>query len=160
MTSQGRIVRTAGLFVSIVLTAATPAFSGVKPKELPFQYVGGTESIKGGCKGKLEMGDNDFTFFCAKGIVHVPYASIRVMQFRPDVSRDIRKMKLPWKVHPPSGHGSKNRYFAVVFGDETAQHVMVLEVEPDSMRPYLAEIDLRAGKRVEVMSHEDYDSYR
>jgi hypothetical protein len=160
MTSQGKILRTAGLFTPLVLLAASLAFSGVKPKELPFQYVGGTESIKSGCKGKLEMGDNDFTFSCAKGMIHVPYAAIQTMQFRPDVSKDIRKMKLAWKVHPPSGHGSKNRYFAVVFGDETAEHVMVLEVEPDSMRPYLAEIDLRTGKRVDVMSHEDYDSYQ
>jgi hypothetical protein len=33
---------------------------------------------------------------------------------------------------------------------------MVLEVRPVAMRPYLAEIDLKAGKRVEVEGYEEY----
>jgi len=34
--------------------------------------------------------------------------------------------------------------------------VVVLRVDPLSMRPYLAEIELKSGKRVEVMPYEDY----
>jgi hypothetical protein len=33
---------------------------------------------------------------------------------------------------------------------------MVLRVDALSMRPYLAEIELKSGKRVEVMPYEDY----
>jgi len=33
---------------------------------------------------------------------------------------------------------------------------VVLKVDPLSMRPYLAEIEMKSGKRVEVMPYEDY----
>jgi hypothetical protein len=33
---------------------------------------------------------------------------------------------------------------------------VVLKVAPRRMRPYLAEIELKSGKRVEVMGYEEY----
>jgi len=39
---------------------------------------------------------------------------------------------------------------------DNAHHVLVLRVRPGVMRPYLAEIDLKAHRRVEVENLEDY----
>lgn len=130
------------------------AFAREKPKAPQFKYVGGTESLPEGCKGILELGSNALTFRCSAGSITVRYSSIRVMQYRPDVRREIRKMKLKWQVKPPYGGGGQNRYFAVVYGEQGTAHAMILEVLPEAMRPYLAEIDLKAGKRVQVKTEE------
>lgn len=79
------------------------------------------------------------------------------MQYRPDISRQVRKMKLKWKVKPYASGGKHNRYFTVVFTSAERSHIMVLEVGPDEMRPYLAEIDLKSGQRVQVWELEIYD---
>ncbi len=122
-----------------------------------FKYTGGTESVHENCEGNLELSSTTLTFECESGSVAVPYSSISLMQYRPDVSRQVWKMKLKWKLKPPNGGGKQNRYFAVVYKDEDQPHALVLEVRPRVMRPYLAEIDLKTGKRVEVKSFEDYD---
>src|SRR5487761_1050950 len=97
------------------------------------------------------------TFQCPEGSITALYRSIQLMQYRPDVSRQVWKMKLKWKVKPHDFGGKHNRYFTVVFTRAGRTHVMVLEVDPDEMRPYLAEIDLKAGKRVQVWELEVYD---
>lgn len=70
-------------------------------------------------------------------------------------------MKIKWQVRPPSAMpllgSKKNRYFVIVYGAHGAPAGLVLEVPPLTMRPYLAEIDLKAGKRVEVKEYEEYD---
>ena len=86
----------------------------------------------------------------------MPFSTISLMQFRPDVSPRVRKLKLKWTTYPtPLIAGKQNRYFTVVCKKQGATHVMVLRVDPLSMRPYLAEIELKSGKRVEVMPYED-----
>ena len=85
------------------------------------------------------------------------------MQYRPDISRKVRRSKVQWKVMPPYGGGARNRYFAVIFDEDDAKrpkHAIVLAVSPLAMRPYLAEIDLKSGKRVEVKGYEEYESFR
>jgi len=128
-----------------------------KPKEPQFSYVAGTESVLAGCQGTLEVTSDALTFLCAQYSVHAPYDSISMMEYRADVSRTVRKMKLDWKLRPPAGGGKKNRYFTVVYQDGGTNHAIILQVAPDAMRPYLAEIDLKAGKRVDVQSHEEYE---
>jgi hypothetical protein len=128
-----------------------------------FQYVAGTENIEEGSRGNLEMGVDGLTFRTHDSSVSVPYSAIKLMQYRPDVSRKVRKAKVQWKVKPPDGGGKKNRYFAILFDDEEPKrprHAMVLKVSPGAMRPYLAEIDLKSGKRVEVKGYEEYESFR
>jgi hypothetical protein len=66
-------------------------------------------------------------------------------------------LKLNWKAKPRSGGSTRNHYFTIVFTGDGATHAIVLAVSPEVMRPYLAEIDLKAGHRVEVQSHEEYD---
>jgi hypothetical protein len=131
---------------------------GVEPtRNAVFQYAGGTEKIEIDCAGKLEVTLEGLIFRCPAGSVDMPFSTITLMQFRPDVSPRVRKLKLKWTTYPTILiPGKQNRYFTVVCQKQGLTHVMVLRVDPLSMRPYLAEIELKSGKRVEVMPYEDY----
>jgi hypothetical protein len=122
-----------------------------------FKYVGGTEDVASHCEGRLQLAAAALNFRCAERALEIPYTSISLMQYRPDVSPQLRKMNLNWKVEPPHGGGKKNRYFSLVYNTKGRPHAIVLEVSPGAMRPYLAEIDLKSGKRVEVRGFEKYD---
>ncbi len=104
------------------------------------------------------MSPEALAFRCRGSSVEIPYSSITLMQYRSDISKKVRKMKAEWKVRPtvisPIFGSKKNRFFAVVFRVDGKPRVLVLRVEPEAMRPYLAELDLRVEKRVEVQSYE------
>ena len=125
-----------------------------------FTYKGGTEDLSRGCDGNLEINPLNLTFRCETGLIEIPYSAITSMQYRSDISKKVRKMKVNWKVDPPSKilplPTKKNRFFTVIYRLSGSSRVMVLEVEPSAMRPYLAELDLRTDKRVEVQSWEEY----
>jgi hypothetical protein len=144
-----------------LLVATTSAFGRQKSSGEPFKYVGGTESPKETCEGNLQLGQAEMTFRCPTGSISIPYTSISLMQYRPDISRKVVKMKLKWALRPPVESAiiasKKNRYFTVLYDEQGATHAVILDVTPQAMRPYLAEIDLKTGKRVEVKSYEGYD---
>lgn len=141
-----------------VFPVASSALSSNRAEAAQFAYVGGTENILEHCTGTLQLTPESLAFRCAQYAVSIPYDNIEIMQYRHDVGRRVRKLKLKWKERPPrGGGGNKNRYFTVVYRASGAAHAVVLEVEPDEMRPYLAEIDLKAGRRVDVERHEDYE---
>ncbi len=150
-------LRTGAWALAVLMIPAGLAAAKHKPRGSQFAYAGGTEDLPQACRGTLELGASALTFKCFGASVSIPYSSIRVMQYRPDVSRKILKGQFKWKVKPPSRGGKKNQYFTTVYDDQGVPHAIVLKVQPDAMRPYLAEIDLKAGKRVEVKSHEEYD---
>jgi len=135
-----------------------PAAFGIEPsQEAVFQYAGGTEKIEIDCAGKLEVMPEGLIFRCPDSSVDMPFSAITLMQFRPDVSRRVRNLKLKWTTYPSIlVAGKQNRYFTVVCKKQGVTHVMVLRVDALAMRPYLAEIELKSGRRVEVMPYEDY----
>jgi hypothetical protein len=125
-----------------------------------FKFVGGTKLLPERCEGKLEMNSDSMTFACDDGSVRVPYTSILFMQYRTDISKKVRRMKPRWIVKPdlvtPLLSGKANRYFTVVYRESKGPaDTLVLEVSPDDMRPYLAEIDVKVGHRVEVEDLDD-----
>lgn len=128
-----------------------------------FRYIGGTMAMPDHCDGNLELGAEAMTFECADASVRIPFSAIRFMQYRTNISRKVRRMKPHWKVSPQTSMallGSKgNRYFTIVYRekDEDPLDTLVLQVSPDDMRPYLAEIDLRVGQRVDVEFLDDVD---
>lgn len=150
-------------FHMLALAAGVPGSAAGKEKVAasPFKYVGGTEKLPEDCRGSLEVGADALIFKCANGSVSVPYTAITLMQYRPDISRKVSKMKIKWQVKPPSMvtlmGGKRNRYFVIVYEEHGAPGGLVLEVPPLTMRPYLAEIDVKAGKRVEVKEYDEYD---
>jgi hypothetical protein len=143
--------------LAALLVAAGSAYSRGQPKEPPFQYMGGTEAIEQDCRGNLEVTTGALIFACPAGSVEVPFSAITLMQYRPDLSRRVRRLKVKWYLRPDPGGGKRNRYFAVVYKVHSVTHLMILKVAPLSMRPYLAEIDLRSGRRVEVRGYEEYE---
>jgi hypothetical protein len=157
----GRIPR-AGLFAGVLVLAltASPIAGGEEAVRSQFKYAGGTENLSEGCEGNLELRPEFMTFACRGGEASVPYSSITLMQYRSGISWRVRHLKVPWKVRPvifPQVVGGKNnRYFTVVYRQESHPRVLILRVHPDAMRPYLAELDLRSQKRVEVQSYEEY----
>jgi hypothetical protein len=166
MPNNDEIVRAAGRRAALKVSGLAalgalllwaPAAGGAqKAKQPQFAYVAGTEDVLPGCQGTIELTSQQLSFLCAQYSLHAPYAAISRMEYRSGVSRSVRKLKLKWKLRPPEGGGKKNRYFTIVYQEAGATHMVVLDVAPDEMQPYLAEIDLKAGRRVEVQNHEDY----
>jgi hypothetical protein len=140
-----------------ILFLADLAFANEETGDAIFQYAGGTERIELDCAGKLQVSQQGLVFKCPSGSVEMPFSAITLMQFRPDVSHRVRSLKLKWSTFPTILIPTKqNRYFTVVCKERGVTHVVVLRVDAVSMRPYLAEIELKSGKRVEVMPYEDY----
>lgn len=120
-----------------------------KAEEPPFQYLAGTENIDHGCAGKLEVRKEGFIFSCPGGSVNLPYSTITVMQYRPDVSDKVLAMKIPWTIKPQLARVRENKYFTIVCEDQGKVRAVVFRVEPNDMRPYFAEIELQSGKTVQ-----------
>jgi hypothetical protein len=149
MKKRPWIKTTAFLSLVALLFLAIPAAGRSHPKS-QFVYVGGTKALPKDCQGKLEILESALVFECPQGSITAPYASITLMQYRPKVSREVRKMKLPWAVKPTSQRSKHNLFFTVLFSGQDGTQAMVLKVLPETMRPYLAEIELRAHHRVDV----------
>jgi hypothetical protein len=151
-----KLTRQTWPWVFPLLIIAGSSLGAQQAKEAVFQYVGGTEKIEMDCAGKLEVTSEGLVFRCPGNSVDMPFSTITQMQFRPDVSPYVRKLKVKWATYPNIViPGRQNRYFTVVSKKEGVTRVMVLRVDPVSMRPYLAEIELKSGRRVEVMPYED-----
>jgi hypothetical protein len=153
-----RTARLASLIVAVgcVLGATKGVVARDHAPKPAFRFVGGTVMLPEKCQGKLEMNAETMTFQCLDGSVRIPYSAIRFMQYRTDISHKVRSMKPHWKVKPqtltPLFGGKGNRYFTIVYQEKEdgPTNTLVLEVSPDDMRPYLAEIDVKAGQRVDV----------
>lgn len=143
-----------------ILLAAGPLAARIEPWRPPFQYAAGTENLTDGCEGNLELTQEGMNFHCPAGVVSIPFASITRMEYRSDISPRISRLKVTWTVRPvfsmPLFRAKQYRFFAVSYRRGNSTHVLVLRVPPGAMRPYLAEIDLKAHRRVEVENLEDY----
>ena len=146
------------LLAVLLLLAGSSFGKHKKALEPPFQYQAGTENIEAGCAGKLEVLKEGFTFNCAAGTFSLPYSTVTVMQYRPDVSAEVLAMKIPWKVKPQISRGRVNQFFTIVCNDQGKLRAVILRVSEDDMRPYFAEIELQSGKSVkEYRSYDEFD---
>jgi hypothetical protein len=160
MAERAKLRIGAGWALATLLLAAGTLAALEKTSRPPFRYVGGTENLAPDCEGNLELGQEGMSFRCPAGAVEIPYASITRMEYRSDISSKVRKLKVRWKLRPsylrPLFVGKRHRFFAVVYRADDGTHVVVLRVPPGLMRPYLAEIDLKTQRRVEVENLEEY----
>ncbi len=146
--NKWEIAKTAALVIA-AFGLALQAW-GRSNKEALFKYVGGTEEMLKGCEGKLEVTDLDMVFECDGRSISVPYKAITQMEFLPRISKNIRKMKLHWAVEPPSSGGRHEGYFSVLYSLGGQTHAVILKVPDETMRPYLAEIELKTGRSIET----------
>ncbi len=149
--------RMQGVMLVGLLLVASAASGRKKTEPPPFQYAGGTAAIAPACGGKLEVSTEALTFKCPSASLEIPFSTITTMEYRPNLSPAVRQLKLDWKVRPRRGGGNTNRYFTILYKEQDQTRVVVLRVEPLVMRPYLAEIELKSGKRVEVYGYEQYE---
>lgn len=134
------------LFLNLIAVFLFAASLQARTHNSPlFDYVAGTEPIPSPCEGKLEMTRTAMIFRCQVGSITVPYDSIRHMEYGKKISKRIRKMKLNWSVKPTSAHNKHEGFFTVIYSEKDQTHAMILEVTPETMQPYLAEIDLKTG---------------
>lgn len=156
MKDQTRLLKALFWSLAALPVAASLAYAGAQAGVLPFQYAGGTEKIEQDSAGILEVTSDGLVFRSTTGTLTMPFSTITFMEYRPDLSRRVRELKVKWIVTPEPGGGKRNRYFTVVSKAKGETRVVVLEVAPRSLRPYLAEIELKSGKRVDVMEYEEY----
>jgi len=141
------------------VAATVPAEAHRKPPQPPpppFVYAGGTEAAPPSCAGNLEVSSDSLIFKCPPTTLSMPFAAISLMQYRSDVSTRVSKLEVHFRAFPLKQGGKQNRFFTIVYTQSAATHVVILQVAPQSMRPYLAEIELKSGKRVEVEGYEYY----
>jgi len=159
MTGRPKLkVRLGWVLAALLLVAGT--LSADDELLRPFKYAAGTEDIPEDCEGNLELSQEGIGFRHLGGVVSIPFASITRMEYRSDISPKISRLKVKWTIRPaysiPFFRTKQHRFFAVAYRVDSAHHVLVLRVRPGVMRPYLAEIDLKANRRVEVENLEDY----
>lgn len=140
-------LKTAALLVAVI-AIVLPAWGRSNKKAL-FKYVAGTEPMAKGCEGKLEVKESDLVFNCQGKSVAVPYNTVTQMEFLPKISKKIRKMKLDWAIKPPSSRGKHAGFFSVLYREGDQTRAIILKARDDTMRPYMAEIDLRTGRPIE-----------
>ncbi|MGH9351684.1 MAG: hypothetical protein ACRD2G_05935, partial [Terriglobia bacterium] len=143
--------------MSVTVWLAGSVRANASTQAADFYYAGGTETISTGCGGELELTKVSMTFKCADGSVTIPYSSITLMQYRPKLSSQVRKMKLNWKARPEGTSAKKNLLFTVLYRQGSTTQAMVLKVHPDNMRPYLAAIELNTRMRIQVWDYRGYD---
>lgn len=146
--TESKLARITGLVMTGLLLAAT-AWGASNNRSL-FKYVAGTAAVPKGCAGRLEVTNSALVFQCGKQSVTAPYKAITQMLFMPRVSKRIQKMKLDWAVKPSSSHSKHQSFFMVFYSDKGHQQVIILKVRNDTMRPYMAEIDLKTGLPIRV----------
>jgi hypothetical protein len=159
-------VRSRGVAVILALSMLPPTiipsvFHHKKDQEThepQFTYAGGTENVAEGCVGVMQLTSHSMAYKCGKQTLIIPYDAIDVMEYRQDVSPHVWKMNPDWKVKPPQYNiqNKKNHLFTLVYHDAGVAHIMVLDVPIDEMNPYLAEIELKTDRRVDVQRHDDY----
>jgi len=136
-----KIARIAALLTTGLLLAAT-AWGASNNRSL-FKYVAGTATLQKGCSGKLEVTNSALVFQCGQQSITAPYKTITEMSFMPRVSKRIRKMKLDWTVKPSASHSRHQGFFTVLYSEKGRQRALILKVRNETMRPYMAEIDLK-----------------
>jgi len=161
MTGRPKLKVTLAWALAILLAVGALA-AREEPLRPQFKYAAGTENLPDGCEGNLELTQEGMGFRCLGEVVSIPFASITRMQYRSDISPKISRLKVMWKIRPPYSvpvpllRARQHRFFAVAYRVDSSTHVLVLRVRPGVMRPYLAEIDLKAHRRVEVEHLEEY----
>lgn len=142
-----KMTKWAVLLAAVILLA--PQAWARQRKEALFKYVAGTEFLPKGCKGQLEVTESHLVFLCEEKSVSISYNDITKMEFQPRVSKKIRKMKLAWTIKPTSDKGKHEGFFTVLYRSGSQTRAIILRVRDDTMRPYMAEIDLRTGGPIE-----------
>src|SRR5438046_8276196 len=108
MTCHAR-AKVSWIALAAILTAAVVLRARDKARP-HFTYVGGTEDMVYGCNGSMQLTTASLTFRCDQRTVAISYVAVSLMQYRPDISKKVRKMDLNWKLKHLYGGGKQTGY--------------------------------------------------
>ncbi len=112
------------------------------------QLVGGTLPVSPKSEVRLDVTDADVLVFrCAKAETRVPYAKINTLEYGQNVSRRYAAAVL---ISPVLLLSKTRKHFLTIgYADsEDRQQALVLRVDKGDIRPILAALEARTGKRV------------
>jgi len=144
----------------LVMALAAPAFAGIGSKKA--LYVGGTlPEVKEQTEGELQTGDEAELRFVAKGqSASIPYGRVTGLEYGQKAGRRVGATILAGLALGvfalPILFSKKRKHFLTVgYSDEAGkEQVAVFELGKDVVRPTLAVVEARAGKKVEYQDDE------
>ncbi|MCL6505421.1 MAG: hypothetical protein K6T59_00185 [Bryobacteraceae bacterium] len=146
-----RLRRFACLFAACLAVArawAAPAGARV-------EYVGGTLSaLATNTEGRLRTTDPHFLLLAAKGAeLRIPYEDINLLEYGQNASR---RYVLALTISPILLLSKSRRHFLTIgYQDpEGRQQALVFRVHKDDLRPLLASLEARTGRKVEYQDGE------
>ncbi|HPU70952.1 MAG TPA: hypothetical protein PLA43_03275 [Bryobacteraceae bacterium] len=117
------------------------------------EFVGGTISLSGG-RGVIDLTHEEFFIFHTKRAgVRIPYESVNLLEYGQQVSRRYAMAV----VISPLLLLSKSRKHFLTIGytdEEGRQQAIVLQVDKSHIRPVLAGLEAKTGRRVEYQDQE------
>ena len=122
---------------------------------------GGTNSdLPHRASGRIEISDEEALLFrCREGGVRIPYASIHALEYGQQVSRRYAEAIL---ISPLLLLSKSRRHFVTIsyLDDGGRQQALVFRVDKRDVRPVLAVLEARTGRRVEYQDEEAHRSGR
>ena len=132
---------------AVLLLAAEPGYRA--------WLEGGTNSdLPNRASGRIEMADEEALLFrCRQGGVRIPYSSIHALEYGQHVSRRYAEAIL---ISPVLLLSKSRRHFVTIsyLDDSGRQQALVFRVDKHDVRPVLAALEARTGRRVEYQDEE------
>ncbi len=132
---------------------ALPSLAGEPGSRV--EYVGGTLSgLPGKCDGRIiTTGEQSLVFRHKSGAVQVPYSQIDLLEYGQKVDRRYAMAVI---VSPLLLLSKKRQHFLTVgYIDASGQRqAIVFRVEKDDIRPVLASLEVKTGRKVQYQDQE------
>jgi hypothetical protein len=145
--------------LAVSLAIATAAFAGVGADKAV--YLGGTISTKTGDEGTFDLTSTEHAAFHLKKAseVRIPYAAVTSIEYGQKAGRRVGAAVATTILVSPIGLvmlASKKRKHIVTIGwtVEGKNEAAVLELGKGAIRPALATLEARTGKKIEYESED------
>ncbi len=138
------------LFTAVLLTAAIVS-AGSRPDKL--EYVGGTVGLPR-AEGIADLtGTKYFVFRSREGELKIRYASVNLLEYGQQVNR---RFAMAIIISPLLLLSKKRQHFLTVGYEDAAgeQQAAVFKVDKRSIRPVLAALEARTGRKVDFQDIE------
>jgi hypothetical protein len=137
----------------LILVLASQSLAGEQGSRV--EYIGGTTAaLEGRVEGNLQVTGEDYLLFnFKKGVIRVSYDHINLLEYGQKVDR---RYALAIVVSPLLLLSKKRKHFLTIgYTDEDGeQQAMVFRVDKDDIRPLLASLEARTGRKIQYQDEE------